>query len=112
MPTHSLTPVSRQPRSPRTTTEEQQIAVLRLLDRLELTATESQLSQLLARSSPSPVRDNELASAVSSCPCLDRRRRAVLEQQIARLRCKLIAHGIRILSVERYGYLLLPYYEE
>jgi len=108
MPTHSLTPVSRQPRSPRTTTEEQQIAVLRLLDRLELTATEARLAQLLARSSPYPVRDGALAAVVTGCPCLDRRRRAVLEQQIAHLRCKLIAHDIRILCVERYGYLLLP----
>lgn len=112
MPTHILTSSGRQQRSRRTIIEEQHSKLLRQLERLELTATEIQLSQLLARSSPSPVRDRDLATAVTGCPCLDRRRRAVLEQQIAGLRSKLIAHDMRILCVERYGYLLLPSREE
>ncbi|MGB8345745.1 MAG: winged helix-turn-helix domain-containing protein [Ktedonobacteraceae bacterium] len=108
MPTHPFAPVACQQRLPRTTAGEQQRDLLRLLDCLELTASEVRLAQMLAQSSPYPVRAIDLAAAVSGCPCLDRRRRAVLEQQIAHLRCKLIAHDIRILCVERYGYLLLP----
>lgn len=110
MPTRSLTPVSQQ-RSPRTTVEEQQSDLLRLLDHLDLTVTETRLAQTLTRSSPLPVRDRDLAAAVTGRPDLDRRRRAVLEQQLTRLRSKLRAHGIRIFCVERYGYLLLLYDE-
>jgi len=112
MPARSLTPVARQQHSSRIATEEQPTSVLRLLDRLELSATEIQLAHLLARSSPYPVCDRDLVAAVTGCPDLDRRRRAVLEQQLARLRSKLLAHGLRILSVERFGYLLLSDSEE
>lgn len=112
MPTDILTSLARQRHSPRTTTEAQHDELLRLLDRLELTATEVRLVRLLARSSPHPVRVGDLAAAVTSCPCLNRRQRAVLEQQLARLRSKLMAHGMCLLCVEGYGYLLLRSSEE
>lgn len=111
MSTYALMPAARQPLS-RTTAGESHNNLLRLLARLELTPTEVQLAQLLVRSTPQPVRVADLAAAVTGCPDLNRRQRAVLEQQIAGLRSKLMGHGLRLLCVERYGYLLLPLREE
>lgn len=112
MPTHALTLEVRRKHCPKTTQVEQHSDILRLLDCLSLTTTEVRLARLLARSSPQPVRADDLASAVTGCPDLDHRRRVVLEQQITGLRSKLLAHNMRILCVERYGYLLLPSREE
>lgn len=93
--------------SPKSTIEESSSDLLRLLDSLDLTTTEVRLLHLLAQSSPHPVRAGELAAAVTDCHSLNRRQRSVLEQQLTRLRSKLMGHGIRLLCVERYGYLLL-----
>jgi len=98
MPTYPLS---------KSTVEESSSDLLRLLDRLELTTAEFQLAHLLAQSSPHPVRVGDLAAAVTGCPSLNRQQRSVLEQQITRLRSKLMARNMRLLCVERYGYLLL-----
>jgi DNA-binding response OmpR family regulator len=97
---------------PGTIIEESHSDLLRLLDSMDLTATEVRLLHLLAQSSPHPVRVGDLAAAVTGCPSLNRRQRSVLEQQLTRLRSKLIAHNMRLLCVERYGYLLLRSSEE
>lgn len=107
MPTHPLTPVTRRRHLPRATLKEQQSDLLRWLDHLNLTTTEVQLVRLLVRSTPQPVRIADLATAVTGRSDLNRRQRVVLEQQIARLRSKLLAHHLRVLCVDGYGYLLL-----
>lgn len=98
MPTYTL---------PKSTIEESSSDLLRRLDSLDLTATEVRLVYLLAQSSPHPVRVGELAAAVTDCHSLNRRQRSVLEQQLTRLRSKLMVYNLRLLCIEGYGYLLL-----